>query len=135
MPRLSLRRITRFRFTTYSTLLDGRQHHAGEFDLADAERAALAGRAHPAEEEAEHLPEGIEAEAARHHRIAVEMAGEEPEVRLDVEFGHDLALAVLAARLGDGVMRSNISIGGSGSCALPGPNSSPRAQASRSSKP
>ena len=26
-------------------------------------------------------------------------------------------------------MRSNISIGGSGNCALPGPNSSPRAQA------
>src|SRR5262249_44255312 len=30
-------------------------------------------------------------------------------------------------------MRSNMSIGGSGSCALPGPNNSPRAQASRSS--
>ena len=29
------------------------------------------------------------------------------------------------------VMRSNISIGGSGSWALPGPNNSPRAQASR----
>jgi hypothetical protein len=31
------------------------------------------------------------------------------------------------------VMRSNISMGGSGSWALPGPNSSPRPQASRSS--
>ena len=30
-------------------------------------------------------------------------------------------------------MRSNISIGGSGSCALPGPNISPRPQASKSS--
>src|SRR5215469_13469874 len=29
------------------------------------------------------------------------------------------------------VMRSNISMGGMGSCALPGPNNSPRAQASR----
>lgn len=31
------------------------------------------------------------------------------------------------------VMRSNISMGGSGNCALPGPNKSPRPQASRSS--
>jgi hypothetical protein len=31
------------------------------------------------------------------------------------------------------LMRSNISIGGSGNCALPGPNISPRAQANRSS--
>ena len=31
------------------------------------------------------------------------------------------------------VMRSNISIGGNGNCALPGPNSSPRPQASKSS--
>lgn len=36
----------------------------------------------------------IEAEAARHHRIAPEMAIEEPEVRLDVELGADHALAV-----------------------------------------
>ena len=31
------------------------------------------------------------------------------------------------------LMRSNISIGGNGSCALPGPNISPRPQASKSS--
>ena len=59
------------------------------------------GRAEPAEEEAEHLPQRVEAEAARHHRIALEMAGEEPEVGLDVELGAHVALAVLAARLGD----------------------------------
>ena len=40
-------------------------------------------------------------QAARHHRIALEVAGEEPEVGLDVELGHDLALAVLAAGVGD----------------------------------
>ena len=50
------------------------------------------------------------------------MAGEEPEVLLDVELGNHLALAVLAPVLGNLVMRSNISIGGNGSCALPGPN-------------
>ena len=58
---------------------------------------------------------------------------EEPQVGLDIELGDDLALAVLAAVSAMWVMRSNISIGGSGSWALPGPNSSPRAQASRSS--
>jgi hypothetical protein len=42
-----------------------------------------------------------EAEATRHHRIALEMTGEEPEVRLHVELGPDQALAVLSALLGD----------------------------------
>ena len=32
------------------------------------------------------------------------------------------------------LIRSNISIGGNGNCALPGPNNSPRAQARRSSR-
>ena len=81
--------MTRLRSTTYSTFLTARRHHAGELDLADAERAALARRAEPAEEEAGQLPQRVEAEAARHHRIAVEMAGEEPQVGLDIEFGHD----------------------------------------------
>ena len=43
----------------------------------------------------------VEAEAARHDRIADEMAGEEPEVRLDVEFGADEALVEFAAGLAD----------------------------------
>jgi hypothetical protein len=50
---------------------------------------------------------------------------------MDVEFGLDVALAVLAAVGVDLVIRSNISIGGAGSWALPGPNSSPRPEASR----
>src|SRR3546814_1163570 len=41
--------------------------------------------------------QGVEPEAARHDRIALEVAGEEPQVRLDIEFGLDLALAVFAA--------------------------------------
>ena len=61
----------------------------------------LPSAAHPAEEEADHLPQRVEAEAARHHRIVLEMAFEEPEIGLDVEFGLDLALAVPAALLGD----------------------------------
>src|SRR5690348_6619714 len=87
-------------------LLHGGHDHAGQLDLADAQRPAAARRLHPAEEESGHLPQRVEAQAARHHRIALEMAGEEPEVRLDVELGHDLALAVLAALvvdLGDAV--------------------------------
>ena len=82
-------------------LLDGRHDHAGELDFADAQRPAAARRLHPAEEEAQHLPQRVEAQAARHHRVALEMAGEEPEVGLHVELGHDLALAVLAARVVD----------------------------------
>jgi hypothetical protein len=49
------------------------------------------------------------------------MAGEEPQVRLDVELGDDLALPKLPPVSAIFTMRSNISIGGSGSCALPGP--------------
>src|SRR3984893_2235311 len=78
-----------------------RHHHAGALDLAEAPRAAAAGRLHPAQEEAEKLPQCVERQAARHHRIALEMAGEEPEVRLHVEFGHDLALAIAAALVVD----------------------------------
>src|SRR5262245_44745651 len=37
-------------------ILHGRQHLARKFDLAHAERTALARSAEPAEEEAEHLP-------------------------------------------------------------------------------
>src|SRR5690349_22672041 len=81
--------------------LDGRHDHAGELDFAHPEGAAAARRLHPAEEEARHLPQRVETEAPRHHRVALEVAGEEPQVRLDVELGHDLALAVLAALVVD----------------------------------
>jgi len=61
------------------------------------------------------------------------MAVEEPLAGVDVELGLDVAQAVLAALAVIWVMRSNSSMGGAGSWALPGPNISPRAQASSSS--
>src|SRR5690606_28344662 len=72
---------------------------AGELDLADTERTAAAFSAGPAEKETHELPKAVEAEAARHYRVAFEVALEKPEVRLHVEFGADIALTVLAARL------------------------------------
>src|SRR5512146_2897216 len=80
-------------------LLHGRQHHAGEFDLANAERTPLPRSPEPAEEKTQKLPQGVEPEAARHHRIALEVTGEKPQVRLHVELGDDAAIAVLAALL------------------------------------
>src|SRR6476646_6300517 len=82
-------------------LLHRRQHLAGKLEFPEAERAALAGRAQPAEEKSDHLPKRIEAEAPRHHRITLEVAKEEPELRLHLEFGAHHAFAVLAALLGD----------------------------------
>src|SRR5690606_35663961 len=75
-------------------LLDGGQHLVDELDLADAERPPPTRGPEPAEEEADHLPQGVEAEAARHDRIALEMAAEEPEIRPHVELGAHEALAV-----------------------------------------
>src|SRR6476620_2315236 len=56
-------------------LAHGRQHHAGEFNLADAQRAPPSRSAEPTQEKAEQLPQSIEPEASRHHRIAFEVAG------------------------------------------------------------
>src|SRR5690606_14010153 len=64
-------------------------------------RPAATRRAAPAKEDAEHLPQGVEAEAARHHRIALEMALEEPEVGIEVELRPDQALAVAATGVTD----------------------------------
>src|SRR5882724_3867125 len=78
-----------------------RQHLPGKLQLTEAERAAMAFAADPAEEKADHLPHRVEAEAARHHRIVLEMTAEEPEVRLHVELGADQPPAVLAAGFGN----------------------------------
>jgi hypothetical protein len=43
----------------------------------------------------------FKAETARHDRVALEMAGEEPEIGTHVELGADHALAVRAAGLRD----------------------------------
>src|SRR5450759_1386655 len=76
-------------------LFHRRQHLPGKLDLAQTERAAFARRAQPAEEKSDHLPQCIEAETARHHRIALEVAEEEPEVRFNVELGTDQALSLI----------------------------------------
>ena len=79
----------------------GGQHHAGEFHFPHAQGAALALAAHPAQEKAHQLPQRVQPQAARHHRIALEMALEEPEIGMDIELGLDLALALGAARVAD----------------------------------
>src|SRR5437764_1345110 len=81
--------------------LDARQHLIGEFYLADAERPSAARLAEPAEEETGQLPQRIEAEAAGHDRIALEVTGEEPEVRLHRQRRTHMPLAVRAAVLGN----------------------------------
>jgi hypothetical protein len=47
------------------------------------------------------LPQRIEAEAAGHDRIALEMAGKEPEIGLELEHSADQAFAVFAPGFGD----------------------------------
>src|SRR5471032_2957762 len=87
-------------------LLDGRHDHARQLHFTDAQSPAPALRPHPAEEETRYLPQGVEAQAPRHHRVTLEVAVEEPQVGLYVEIGHDLALAVFSAGfvdLGDAV--------------------------------
>ena len=71
-----------------------------ELHFADAQRAAFAEAAEPAEEETDHLPHRIQAETARHHRIALEMAFEKPQIGMHIHFGEDLALVVAAAVFG-----------------------------------
>ena len=100
------------KFTVYSTRQNLRRDHAGELHLADAKRSAASLHAAPAEIETGELPQRVEAEAARHHGIPDEMAGKEPEVRADVEFGHDMALPSGPPSSEIAVIRSNISIGG-----------------------
>ena len=76
----------------------GSEHIVTEtWTLARAQRASAPGQLLPGHEEADQLPHRIQAEAAGHHRIALEVALEEPQVRADVELGADEALAVLAA--------------------------------------
>src|SRR5690606_8042247 len=82
-------------------LLGGRQDLAKEFHFARAEGTAAAGVALPAEIEADQLPHGVQAQAAGHDRIAFEMASEEPEIRVDIQLGDQLALAILAAHFAD----------------------------------
>src|ERR1700712_3226522 len=65
-----------------SDLFGGRQDLAEEFHFARTQRTAPARQTLPAQEKADQLPHGIEAQAARHHRIAFEVTAEEPQVRI-----------------------------------------------------
>src|SRR5690606_20432827 len=78
-----------------------REYLPRELDLPDAQGTAAPRLAEPGEVEAAQLPHRVDAQAARHDRIADEVAVEEPQVRADVELGADHALAVLAAFGGD----------------------------------
>ena len=132
VPRVNFRRITRFSSTIYSSFFMVGSTMPENLTSPTLKARPLAGRAEPAQEKAEQLPQRIEPEAARHDGIALEMAGEEPESRASRRARRRCGHGHARRRLRRLEMRSNISIGGSGNCALPGPNSSPRAQASRS---
>src|SRR5690606_14957081 len=86
---------------TVLDLLDRRRDHALELHLTGGKGHALARLAQPAEEETGQLPHGVEAKAARHDRIAREVAREEPMVRLDLQLGANEALVELATGLAD----------------------------------
>jgi hypothetical protein len=81
--------------------LGSRQYLPEEFYLARTERATAAWVALPAEEEADQLPHGVEAEATWHYRVTLEMTAKEPQIGVDIEFSDDLALTVLAASIAD----------------------------------
>ena len=67
-----------FEVNTIGYLLRGWQHLAGELDFTDAQRAAFAFATQPTEVETDQLPHRIQAQAARHDRIADKVATEEP---------------------------------------------------------
>ena len=125
--------MTRLKSTPYSTFLVAGVTMPENFTSpVDSARPLPGSPSQPRKKPLE-LPHRVEAEAARHDRILDEMAGEEPEVGRDVEFGADEALAELAAALadlGDAVEHQH---GGVGELGASGPNNSPRAQASKSS--
>src|SRR3546814_18149257 len=78
-----------------------RQHLAAELDLSHAQRAPAPGFAQPGQVETGELPHRVHAQAAGHHRIALEVAIEEPQVRTYVHLGAALALAERAPLAGN----------------------------------
>jgi hypothetical protein len=51
--------------------------------------------------ESDKLPHRIQPKAARHYRITLEVTFEKPEIRVDIEFRPDFALAVLTTFVRD----------------------------------
>ena len=72
-----------------------------ELDLVGTERPTTAQAADPAEVETHQLPHGIQTQAAGHHRVALEMAAEKPQVRSHVELRQHLAAAEAATVIAD----------------------------------
>ena len=77
------------------------RRRSGRGDGRVSQRAAPAGRAQPAEIEADKLPHGVEAETARHHRVRFEVTAVEPDIGMHIQLGDDLATAMAAAAVGD----------------------------------
>jgi len=82
-------------------VLEVRPDLAAELHLADGECAPAPGRAVPAHEKADQLPHGVKAQTTRHHRIAPEVAFEEPAIGADIELRFDPAFAIGAAAVRD----------------------------------
>src|SRR3989344_1707309 len=62
-----------------------RAHFARELDLARTQRTAPAGQLQPGQVKTDELPHGIEPQAAGHDRVALKVAGKEPQVGFDIE--------------------------------------------------
>ncbi len=77
--------------------LDVGPHLAGELDLARTQCAPPARQLQPGQVETDELPHRVQAQAARHDRIALEVAVEEPEIRPHVQFGANPPQPVRAA--------------------------------------
>src|SRR5471032_2278659 len=92
-------------------LLGGRQHLAEELHFARTQCATTARQTLPAQEETDQLPHGVEAQAAWHHRVTFEVAGEEPQVRIDIQLGDQFTfaeLATLGADMGDAIDHQHV---------------------------
>src|SRR5262249_50758700 len=75
----------------------GREDLTGEFQFPEPQCAPLSGRTEPTEKKPQHLPKCIDAQAAWHDRIALEMARKEPKIGFEVEDGADQAFTVFTA--------------------------------------
>src|SRR5690554_1776376 len=74
-----------------------KQNLAKKFDFARTQGATAARVALPAKVKADQLPHRIQAQATGHHRVSLKVTTKKPQVRIDIELGDDLPLAVFAA--------------------------------------
>src|SRR5690606_38778842 len=79
----------------------GRQNLAGELHVTHSESTSASLVTGPHQEKADELPQRVQAETSRHHRVALEVALEEPEVGMHVHLRHDLPPAVASPLRGD----------------------------------